>query len=127
MAATTPGADRASSIIGDGSALQAPALVHQRTRVHLAFRLATRVAEVGMGWSRPGRRARIAAALACGVGDIAGASVLRSSDRLYFGPRLVLDALDTALWGRLDDTPELSTLSRVPVGIAAGIPLGPGG
>jgi len=98
----------------------------QRSRFHLAYRLAVRSYSVADVLKRGNRRAAVAG-LAVSLGaDLGIWAVLRQTDRLMMGPRLVADVIDSAAWSQsVPGPPEAATLPGVPLALEAGIRMGP--
>jgi len=99
-----------------------------RTRFFLTLRLVTRAFQF---WSPAGAARRSpwrAIGAAWVAADVAVWAGLRRSDRLWLGPRLVLDSADIALWAcaRPDQDPSL-VMSGVPLAVEAGVELGVAG
>lgn len=95
----------------------------QRSRLHLCYRLGARAYLFATG--RPTERQRHAAVAGAGVDALVWA-VLRRTDRLLFGPRLVLDLVDASATSLLlDGSAEPATLVGVPLAMEAGIRSGP--
>jgi hypothetical protein len=108
-----------------------PARLHgvaaQRSRFHLAYRLAVRSYSIMEMAKRTDDRRAVAAASAVSVSvDVGLWWVLRHTERLLLLPRLAIDAVDTAAWARrVDGPPEAATLPGVPLAMEAGIRVGP--
>jgi len=106
---------------------RAPSLLSKRERFHLAYRLASRSFQLLVARSSRTPQRHMAAAAACAVGDIVSAVALRRSRRFALVPRLVADAVDTALWSQGDTGLELATMAGVPLAIEAGLRIGAAG
>lgn len=104
-----------------------PSLLERRERFHLAYRLASRSYQVLVANRSTGPVRHASLAIACALGDIMGALVLRRTGRFALGPRLVVDATDTALWSQGSSGLELATMPGVPLAIEAGLRIGAAG
>ena len=97
------------------------ALVSQRSRGHLIYRVVARV--YGVNAALPlGPRPRQAAALALGLAaDVGQWTWLRRRPGSHLGPRLVMDAVDVWAFSRtVDPSPEAAMLTGVPLAAEAG-------
>ena len=100
-------------------------LLAQRARFHTTYRLAVR-AHQAISLRRAGAANwQLFLTAACGIGDVAGALVLRSAQQFALMPRLILDMVDTAAWSLAsEDSYDLPVLAGVPLASEAGIRLG---
>ena len=97
------------------------ALISQRSRGHLVYRVVARV--YGVNAALPdGPRRRQAAALALGLAaDVGQWTWLRRRPGFHLGPRLVMDAVDVWAFSRtVDPSPEAAMLTGVPLAAEAG-------
>jgi hypothetical protein len=115
--------------MGNGRTSGAPgqSLLSERDRFHLAYRLAGRSFQLLIARSSARPQRRMAAAATCAIGDIVGAIALRRSGRFALGPRMAVDALDSAVWSQGTTGLELATMSGVPLAIEAGLRIGAAG
>lgn len=107
----------------DNLAAGTSALVAQRDRFHLAYRLAVRHQLLRSARASAFSSRRVAAATAGSVvGDLALWAWLRGSDRHQLGPRLALDALDAAAWGSVGSGPyDIAILTSLPLSVETGL------
>ncbi len=98
-----------------------------RWRINVAYRAQVRLYELSALRRRDGRL-NLKRALAGVAVDVGVATALRRSTRPLVGVRLLVDALDAAVWGRdIPSPPETPTLVSVPLALEAGARYGWGG
>ncbi len=102
-------------------------LLDERAWFHLVYRLAARSVQVLIERGQPGSRRRMAWAGTLAAVDMAEAGLLRRRSGFFLGPRLLLDASDTAIWASGTERCDEAALTGVPLAIEAGMRLGLGG
>ena len=99
-------------------------ILAQRARVHLIYRLTGRIIE-GLAAARSGSSWQVLPRAALfAAGDVGSAVFLQRSTKFHLGPRLVVDAIDTASWSWHPDLYEPAVLPGVPLAVESGVHLG---
>jgi hypothetical protein len=107
---------------GPVARLRAAILV--RTRFFLWWRLAVRFVEAAslVALGRDAHGAGVVAAAACALYDAGLATWLRRTGRTAFWPRLILDAVDVAVWTQaIGGSPDVAALAASPLALEAGL------
>jgi hypothetical protein len=119
-----PRARSATPAAEGGSVARLRAAILVRTRFFLWWRLAVRFVEAAslVALARDGHGVGVVAAAACALYDVVLATWLRRSGRTAFWPRLVLDAIDVALWTQaIGTSPDVAALAASPLALEAGL------
>ena len=122
-----PGSQDATPEADGGSLAQLRATNLLRTRFFLWWRLSVRFVEAAslVALGRDLHGAGVVAAAACALYDVGLAAWLRRTGRTAFWPRLVLDAVDVAVWSQaIGSSPDVAALAASPLAFDASLRYG---